>query len=92
VDCVIAFYGLLYSLRLKQDGENRTWWIPSKRRKFEVRPFYQELSKSGGSSFSSKSICRVQVPLRVGFFVWMVALGKILTLDNMRKRKVIVVD
>jgi hypothetical protein len=38
---VIAFYDLLYSLKLRQGGEDRIWWIPSKRRKFEVRSFFQ---------------------------------------------------
>jgi hypothetical protein len=89
---VIAFFDLLYFLRLKQDGEDRIWWIPSKRRTFEVRSFFQELYSLGGSPFPWKSIWRVNVPLRVSFFVWTVALGKILTLDNLRKRKVIVVD
>jgi hypothetical protein len=32
------------------------------------------------------------IPMRVTFFVWMVVLGKILTLDNLRKRHVIVMD
>jgi hypothetical protein len=44
---VIAFYDLLYSLILRQGGEDRIWWIPSKRRKFKIRSFYQELSRSG---------------------------------------------
>jgi hypothetical protein len=30
---------LLYSLRLRQGGEDKICWIPSKRRKFEVRSF-----------------------------------------------------
>jgi hypothetical protein len=47
VDLVIAFYDLLYSLILRQGGEDRIWWIPSKRRKFKIRSFYQELSRSG---------------------------------------------
>jgi hypothetical protein len=38
------------------------------------------------------SIWRIKVPLRVAFFTWSAALGKILTMDNLRKRRVIVVD
>ena len=33
-----------------------------------------------------------QKPLRVAFFVWTAALGKILTIDNLRKRKVKIID
>jgi len=42
--------------------------------------------------FPWKSIWRTKVPLKVAFFAWAAALGKILTLDNFRKRRVIVID
>jgi hypothetical protein len=32
------------------------------------------------------------VPWRLAFFVWFAALGKILTLDNLRTRNVVVVE
>ncbi len=44
------------------------------------------------SSFSWKSIWKIKVPLRVAFFSWNAALGKILTIDNLRLRKVLVLD
>jgi hypothetical protein len=34
----------------------------------------------------------IKVPLKVSFFTWSAALGKILTMDNLRKQRVIVVD
>lgn len=37
-------------------------------------------------------IGRVKVPLKVAFFGWTTTIGKILALDNLRKRNVIVVD
>jgi hypothetical protein len=43
------------------------------------------LSSSKQSSFMWKSIWKVKVPPRVAFFVWTATLGKILTLDNLRK-------
>jgi hypothetical protein len=52
----------------------------SKRKNFEVMSFLHELSTSGGFFFS------------LNFFVWTAAHGKILTLDNLRKRGVIVVE
>jgi hypothetical protein len=67
---VLAFFGMLYSLRWRQGGEDCIWWIPSKR-KFEVRSFFYELSISGVSSFPSKSIWKIKVPPRVSFSVWM---------------------
>jgi hypothetical protein len=37
-------------------------------------------------------VWRTQAPLRVIFFVWSAALGKILTIDNLRKQHVIVMN
>lgn len=40
----------------------------------------------------SHCICRNKVPMRVTFFFWPAALGKIFTIDNLRKQHVIVID
>jgi hypothetical protein len=58
---------------------------------FKVRSFYS-LACSGSSRFSWRSVWRTQAPSRAAFFVWSVALGKILTLDNLRKWLVIVIN
>jgi hypothetical protein len=42
--------------------------------------------------FSWKSIWRTKVPFRAAIFVWSVTLGKILTMNNLKKRYVVVVD
>jgi len=86
VDLVLEFFEVLYSLRWRQDSEDCIQWIPSKRKKFEVRPFFHELSTSEGHSFPWRSVSKVKVSLRVRFFVWTTAHGKILTLDNLRKK------
>jgi hypothetical protein len=70
------FLEVLYSLSVRQGDVNRMYWILSKRSKFEVRSCYHVLTK----------------PSRLTFFVWVITLGKILNLDNLRKRNVIVVD
>jgi hypothetical protein len=57
-----------------------------------VKSFYQVLSTPVQSTFPWNSIWKVKVPLRVAFFVWTATLGKILTLDNLRKRNIIVME
>jgi hypothetical protein len=37
-------------------------------------------------------VWKAKVPSRVAFFVWTAALGKILTTENLRKRRVIILD
>jgi hypothetical protein len=56
-----------------------------------VRLYFHEFSTFGGSSFPCRSILKVEVPLKEFFFVvvvWTRALGKIMILNNMRKRRV----
>jgi hypothetical protein len=59
VDLITSFFGLLtllYSLKLRQGGEHKVCWIPSKSRKFEERSFYHALCTPTGSPFPFKSI------------------------------------
>jgi hypothetical protein len=58
---------------------------PFKERLFDVRLFYNVLIPHDNTHFPWRSIWRNKVPLRVAFFVWPAALGKILTIDNLRK-------
>jgi hypothetical protein len=58
----------------------------------EVKSYYKVLSIPIQSSFPWKSIWKVKVPLRVAFFVWTATLGKNLTLYNLRKRNIIVME
>jgi hypothetical protein len=50
----------------------------------DVRCFYNVLETFESAPFP-KSVWRHNVPLRVTFFAWMAALGKILTMDNLKK-------
>jgi hypothetical protein len=94
------FYGKLYETRRHVGGKgvDRICRSPSKRKLFEVSSFFGVLSisleryEAGCSSFPWKGIWKVKVPRRVSFFVWTAFLGKILTLDNLRKRGLIVVE
>jgi hypothetical protein len=88
VKVVISFFERLYSFQIIHGKEDRIVWSPSKRGKFEVK-FYQLLTSLNKSSFSWKSIWRVKAPLQVAFFVHTTTLGKILMLDNLRKRNVV---
>jgi hypothetical protein len=54
---------------------------------FIVGSYYRALSGMLHVSFPWKIIWKSRVPPRVAFFVWMVALGRILTIDNLRRRR-----
>jgi len=67
VDLVTSFFDLLYSIRLRQDGEDKICWIPSKRGTFVVRSFYSVLYFLASSLFLWKSIGELRL-LREAFF------------------------
>jgi hypothetical protein len=44
VDVLTSFFTLLYSISLDRDGEDKLWWSPSRKGKFDVRSFYKSLA------------------------------------------------
>jgi hypothetical protein len=91
VEILASFFTLLYSIRVSE-GEDKLWRTPSHKGKFDVSSFYKVFACKEEASFPRRSIWWTKVPLKVAFFAWSVALGKIFTLDNLRKRHVIVID
>ena len=58
-------------------------------RSIKVRGFYLSFYPPT-LSFPWRLVWQSKVPPRVAFFSWSVSLGKILTTDNLRKRRIIV--
>jgi hypothetical protein len=59
---------------------------------FQVKLFYKALLPSNGLLVPWKSIWKTKVPPRVSFFVWATAMDRILTMQNLRRRHVMVLD
>jgi hypothetical protein len=59
---------------------------------FVVRSFYSVLACNESLLLPWKNVWQTKSPLRAAFFAWSAALKKILAMDNIRKRYVIVVD
>jgi hypothetical protein len=51
VEVLAAFYRCLYSCKLREDGEDKLWWAPSRKGGFEVKSFYRALSAHEPISF-----------------------------------------
>jgi hypothetical protein len=92
VEVVASFYKCLYDCNLRRGGVDKLRWLPSSKGLFEVKTFYRVLSPPGSPHFPWKSIWRTKAPPRVAFFAWTAARGKILTMDNLRRRGMVVVN
>ena len=86
-----SFMVLIYSTKVR-GGSDNLCWKPASNRGFKVSGYYHSISPSTGISFPWKMVWQSKVPPRVAFFSWTAALGKILTIDNLRKRHFVVLE
>lgn len=64
----------------------------AKRWGFEIDRYYQSLICIIDISFSLEKHLEVKGATQVALFMWTLALGKILTIDKLRRRRLIVID
>ena len=92
LESLTKFMDLLYSCSLKGVGEDRLCWRNRATKGFTVKDYYVCLCPPLVASFPWKIIWKAKVPPRIAFFSWTAALGKFLTIDNLRKRHLIIID
>jgi len=63
VEVLASFFTLLYSIRVRSEGDDKLWWTPSHKGKFDVSSFYKVLACKEKASFPWRSIWRTKVPL-----------------------------
>ena len=59
---------------------------------FSVNSYYKVLTSPNHRSFPWKRVWKSCVPSKINFFVWTAILGKVLTIDNLRKRRLMLID
>jgi hypothetical protein len=69
VEVVSRFFEMLYTLKIRSEGEDKMCWIPARKKSFQVKSYYKVLSSPIQSSFPWKSIWKVKVPPKVAFCV-----------------------
>ena len=92
LEAMFDFMETIYGSPIRGLGEDKICWIPSKDKGFLVSDYYRILAGTTSYGFPWKSIWKQKIPSRIAFFVWTAVLGKCLTIDNLRKRKVWILD
>ena len=77
---------------LNGEGQDKKCWESAGNNNFKVSEYYLSLSSTPDISFPWKPVWHSKVPPRVAFFSWTAALGKILTIENLWYKGVVVVD
>ena len=91
-DSLLALLELLYANPRIGIGKDTIYWGLAKSKCFTVGSYYRALSGTCHVSFPWKIIWKSRAPPRVASFVWTAALGRIMTIDNLRKRHVLILD
>lgn len=81
-----TFFEFLYSKLPRGEGDDTLIWQLTQTSVFEVSYYYIFLLEPPIVSFPWKSIWCIKVPKIVPFFLWTMAWGSILTIDNLIKR------
>jgi hypothetical protein len=60
LEILTSFLDLIYSIKIKGNGEDRMCWMPTRSSMFEVKSFYRVLQDGNTSTFPWKCIWRVK--------------------------------
>jgi len=80
------FLRLLYSLKTHLGEVDSMLWIQASSHGFAVKSYYKMLQLGEHCSSPWKSIWKVKAPPHIAFFLWTAAKGRIITIDNLRRR------
>lgn len=92
MDAISNILSQLYSMSFSNFAADKMIWIHSGNGKFSVWFLFKVMMGRNFNPFPSKDIWRTKVPLKIAFFGWTTSLGKILTMDNLRKWRIIIVN
>ena len=81
------FVDIVYSSKVRWVGLDKVCWKLARSRGFEVSSFYVSFYPPS-LSFPWRLVWHSKVPRRAAFFSWSASLGKILTTDNLCKRRI----
>ena len=92
LEAFVEFFRLLQEVHPNSREADNWRWKRQGKGCFTVSSFYHSLTSLGDPNFPWKGTWVSRVPSKVCFFGWATAKGAILTIDNLRKRRLIVTE
>jgi hypothetical protein len=92
VDVLASFFNLLYSYRVRWEGENKLWWTLQTKECSMLAAFTVSLHVMMTFLFHGRVFGKPRCIREFFFFAWVAVLGKIISMDNLRNQHVIMVD
>ncbi|GFZ13043.1 signal peptide peptidase [Actinidia rufa] len=86
------FFRLIQEVQPRSQEMDKWRWKRQGKGSFTVSSFYQSLTGSGDTTFLGKGVWVNGVPSKVCFFGWAKAKGAILTIDNLKRRRIVVTE
>ena len=91
LEALLDFVATIYGSFVRGIGEDKICWKLDRNKGFMVSAYYHILVGCD-LLFPWKSIWKQKISSQVAFFIWMAAWGDCLMIDNLRKRRVWVMD
>jgi hypothetical protein len=92
LESVADFMDVIYSVIPTQEAIDIICWKLTSQKVFSVNLYYKHLSSPTYRSYPWKNVWKTLAPSKVNFFIWTPSLGKVLTIDNLRKRQLVLLD
>jgi hypothetical protein len=92
LEFLVVFLDLLYSSKPHPRGTDRMLWTPAINQGFELKSYYSSLQSRESCLFPWKTLWKVKAPSRIALFTWMATFGKILTIANLRRQDLTLVN
>ena len=86
INDVVNLMTIIHSARINPGKQDNLVWSLTKSVIFTVKSCYDKLMGGSVENFSRKLIWKNCIPSKISFFVWEVWWGKILTMEQLKKR------
>ena len=86
IEEMVRFLQILHDQNFRPTGEDMFLLKEVKAKSFSVKVMYKGYDISPAFDFPYQSIWNSVVPPKIGIFTWEAAWGKVLTLDNLKRR------